>query len=241
MHLDMHTMSAVSVAVTAVLGGVLLFTWARERESPLVGWWGLALMIQATGVALSAAASPVSSGALLGLGGASIILGCGIKWKAAREFAYRQARLLWVILGPVGYLLAAQSGYLQSFDYRLAAVCTILSVYDFAAATELARCNGERLPSRWPAVALLVVTGLSYLSWLPLNLAMPISRIAMGGRQHLVPDRYPLHASAPGRSRLHRDVDGQGAPRDGAARRGLDRRVNRPSQPPRFVRGGRRA
>jgi diguanylate cyclase (GGDEF)-like protein len=50
-----------------------------------------------------------------------------------------------------------------------------LSVYDFAAATELARCNGERLPSRWPAVALLVVTGLSYLSWLPLNLAMPIS------------------------------------------------------------------
>ena len=175
MHLDMQTMSAVSVAVTLVLGGVLLFTWARERESPLVGWWGLALMIQATGVALSAAASPVSSGALLGLGGASIILGCGIKWKAAREFAYRQARLLWVILGPVGYLLVTQSGYLQSFDYRLATVCTILSVYDFAAATELARCNGERLPSRWPAVALLVVTGLSYLSWLPLNLAMPIS------------------------------------------------------------------
>ena len=36
-------------------------------------------------------------------------------------------------------------------------------------------CNGEQLPSRWPAVGLLVVTGLGYLSWLPLNLAMPIS------------------------------------------------------------------
>ena len=37
MHLDMQTMSAVNVTVTAILGGVLLFTWARERESPFVG------------------------------------------------------------------------------------------------------------------------------------------------------------------------------------------------------------
>jgi len=37
MHLDMQTMSAVSVAVTLVLGGVLLFTWAREREARLSG------------------------------------------------------------------------------------------------------------------------------------------------------------------------------------------------------------
>ena len=116
-----------------------------------------------------------------------------------------------------------------------------LSAYDFAAATELARCNGEQLPSRWPAVALLVVTGLSYLSWLPLNLAMPISESQWVDASIWFPIGYPLHASSPGRSRLHRDVDGQRAPRDGAARRGLDRRVDRPPQPPRFVRGGRRA
>ena len=174
MHLDMQTMSAVSVAVTIVLGGVLLFTWAREREGPLVGWWGLALLIQAAGVAFVAAA-PVTTSTLLPIGAASIILGCAIKWKAARDFAHRQVRLLWVVLGPVAFLLVAQFGYLQSFDHRLAAVCTILAAYDFAAAAELARCNGEQLPSRWPAVGLLVVTGLGYLSWLPLNLAMPIS------------------------------------------------------------------
>jgi diguanylate cyclase (GGDEF)-like protein len=176
MLLDMHTMSTVSVAVTVVLGGVLLFTWARERESPLVGWWGLALLIQAAGVAVSAAASPLTAETLFPLGAVPIILGCGIKWKATREFAHRRANLLWVVLGPVAFLLAAQTGYLHSFDYRLATVCTILSIYDFAAAAELARCNGEQLPSRWPAVGLLVMTGLSYLSWLPLNLAMPISQ-----------------------------------------------------------------
>lgn len=175
MHLDMQTVSTVSVAVTVVLGVVLVFTWASERDGPLVGWWGLALLIQAAGVAISAAASPVTAQTLLPLGAASVILGCGIKWKAAREFAHRQARLLWVVLGPAAFLLAVRSGYLQSFDDRLAAICTILAVYDFAAAREFASCNGERLPSSWPAAGLLVVTGLGYLSWLPLNLVMPIS------------------------------------------------------------------
>lgn len=54
MHLDMQTMSAVNVTVTAILGGVLLFTWARERESDFVGWWGLGLLIMSAGVALTA-------------------------------------------------------------------------------------------------------------------------------------------------------------------------------------------
>jgi diguanylate cyclase (GGDEF)-like protein len=35
----------------------------------------------------------------------------------------------------------------------------------------------EQLASRWPAVILLVVIGLGYLSWLPLNLAMPIGEV----------------------------------------------------------------
>ena len=60
MQLDMQTVSAANVAVTAVLGGVLLLTWARERKGPLVGWWGLALLMQAAGVAIAAAAGYVA-------------------------------------------------------------------------------------------------------------------------------------------------------------------------------------
>jgi hypothetical protein len=56
MHLDMQTMSAVNVTVTAVLGGVLLFTWARERDSAFVDWWGLALVIMSVGVMTESAA-----------------------------------------------------------------------------------------------------------------------------------------------------------------------------------------
>jgi diguanylate cyclase (GGDEF)-like protein len=78
------------------------------------------------------------------------------------------------LLGPVGFLLAVRAGYLETFDDRLNTVCTILALYNFAAAAEFARANGEQLASRWPAVVLLVIAGLGFLSWLPLNLAMPI-------------------------------------------------------------------
>lgn len=67
-----------------------------------------------------------------------------MKWKASREFAHRQPRLLWILLGPVGFLLAVRLGYLESFDHRLNAICTILAVYNFAAAIEFARAEGSR-------------------------------------------------------------------------------------------------
>jgi hypothetical protein len=174
MPLDMHTMSTVNVTVTAMLGIVLVFTWARERECPFVGWRGLALLIQAGAVILAAASSIPDAGDLLAIGTAALILGDALKWKGSRQFAGRRASLLWTLLGPVGFLLVSQLGYFQSFDHRLGAVCTILALCDFAAATELALANGERLASRWPAVSLLFVIGLGYLSWLPLSLAMPI-------------------------------------------------------------------
>jgi len=174
MHLDMQTMSAVNVTVTAILGLVLAFTWARERECAFVGWWGLALLAQSAGVVMAAAASPRDADDLLAIGTATIILADAVKWMAARQFANRRASFFLVFLGPVGFLLAAELGYLGSFDGRLGAVCTILSLYNFAAALELSRADGERLASRWPAVVLLIVIALGYLSWLPLNLTMPI-------------------------------------------------------------------
>jgi hypothetical protein len=153
MHLDMQTMSAVNVAVTAILGLVLVFTWARERECAFVGWWGLALLAQSAGVVMAAMASTQEADDLLAIGTATIILADAVKWMAARQFSNRRASLIFVFLGLVGFLLAAKLGHLGSFDGRLGAVCTILSLYNVAAASELARANGERLASRWPAVS----------------------------------------------------------------------------------------
>jgi diguanylate cyclase (GGDEF)-like protein len=174
MHLDMLTMSAVSIAVTAILGLVLVFTWARAGGTPFVGWWGLAMLLQSAGVIIAAAASARNAADLLTVGNATMLIADGLKWQASRQFAHRPANLFITFAGPAGFLLAAHSGYVETFDGRLILVCTLMALYNFAAAGELARANGERLISRWPAVVLLLLTGAGFLSWLPLIVAMPI-------------------------------------------------------------------
>ena len=85
MHLDMHTVSTVNIAVTTILGLVLIFTWARERTSPLVGWWGVAQLIQVTGIVVTVAGSLRSNADIVAFGTALMIFADATKWNAARH------------------------------------------------------------------------------------------------------------------------------------------------------------
>lgn len=177
MHLDMQTMSAASITVTVVLGIVLIFTWARERESVFVGWWGFALLLQAAGIIITVPPSSPNDIDLVTFGTALMVLSEAVKWQASRQFARHRVSIPWMLLGPLAFLTLAQTGYLSGFDDRLIVICTLSAVYNFAAAFELSRADGEPLPSRWPTVALLIVSGLSFLSWLPLNVLLPIHEV----------------------------------------------------------------
>ena len=174
MPLDMPTITAVGVAVTAVLGLVLLQSWWRERTSPLTGWWGLAQLIMAAGIAVAGVASYKNDITLVTFGQAIIILSASLMWMSVRQFEGRQFRTLWVLAWPAAFLVIAFSGLLPAFDERLIATCTMLAALRYAAAIELARDGTERLISRWPAVVLLVGLGIGYSAWLPLTLTMPI-------------------------------------------------------------------
>jgi diguanylate cyclase (GGDEF)-like protein len=178
MHLDMLTISAVNIALTAMLGFVLVFTWARERTYPLVGWWGLAQLIQSLGTVVAIAAAFVNNAEIVTIGTAAMIVAEALKWKAARQFENRQGYLLLILAGPAAFLIAAHSGYFSSFDDRLILVCTFMAIYNFAAAIEFARGRRERLQSRWAGVVLLLLTALAFLSWLPLDLTRPIREAA---------------------------------------------------------------
>jgi hypothetical protein len=74
---DMLTMSIVNFTVTAILGAVLVFTWARERGSPFVGWWGLAQLVLTVGVLIATVASLMNDANLVTLGTASMIFSAG--------------------------------------------------------------------------------------------------------------------------------------------------------------------
>lgn len=176
-HLDMMTMSVVGITVALVLGLVLTFNWARYGGSFFVGVWGLSMLVLSVGIAIASASSLAGLLSVLAFGQAAMILSDGIKWNACRAFAGRESNFVYALAGPILFLVVVNSGFVETFNGRLMLVCTLLAAYNFAAAAELAYANGEQLPSRWPAALLLVLTGLSFLSWLPLIVARPFTGI----------------------------------------------------------------
>ncbi|HUU24041.1 MAG TPA: GGDEF domain-containing protein [Methyloceanibacter sp.] len=181
MHLDMITMSAVNVSATAVLAGVLLFTWMREARDPetaarFVGSWGLAMLLQSIALAVILVAARLNNGDIVSLGASLVILSHALRWHASRVYADRSPLLLWLLVGPIGFFFFAHSGLAESFGARFIAACTIVVFYNAAAALEL-KDAGEALPRR-PAMALLTVTAALYLLWIPFYFSAPIQDAA---------------------------------------------------------------
>jgi diguanylate cyclase (GGDEF)-like protein len=192
MHLDLMTMSAVDITLTAILAAVLLFTWARDAREPeggprFVGWWGLAMLIQSMGVVIALAAALQNNNDLITIGTATMVLADALKWNAAREFAGRSIRPLWVFLGPAGFFFIAHSGLIDSFDGRLILVCAVLAAYDIAAAVELGRVGDHQLVTHWPAVTLIIATAVTYLTWVPLIVTTPLHQAGAVFTSHWFP------------------------------------------------------
>ncbi len=177
MFLDMPTISVVSFGAATVTGLVLCFVWSQERTSPLIGWWGVAQLLTAAGIAFAASASFSNSAPLSAFGQALIILSAAIMWMAVREFEGRQLNSLWVAIWPSGFIIAAAAGLTSSYDQRIILASALVAVLYFLAAAEFARHDDERIVTRRPACALLIVMGIAYVAWMPLGLMMPIQEV----------------------------------------------------------------
>lgn len=187
MQLDMPTISAVSISVTAILGFVLIFSWSKTPTSPLTGWWGVAQLILSGGIIIAVIAVHRNDDNLNAVGQACMIFAAALMWTAVRQFEGRRIYAAWLVIWPAAFLIAQGLGYLGSFDIRLILACGFLAALSFAAAAELSRDASEPLVSRWPAVFLLVATGAGYLTWLPLALTMPIGEVDQVFASHWLP------------------------------------------------------
>jgi len=174
MQLDMPTITAVSIGVPAVLGLVLVFTWWRDRTNPLTGWWGVALLVMSAGIIVAVLGAYARSPDLHAFGQAWIILSAALMWMSVRQFEGHALKPFWIVVWPIGFLLAYYAGFLGGFDTRLIVASLLLAALSFATALELSRDTTEGLISRWPAIILLICTGAGYVTWMPLTLAMPI-------------------------------------------------------------------
>ena len=123
-----------------------------NRQASALALWGLADIVNASGIACLVLASALNESVWSLFGGTLLTLGMGLIWKAARSLDAKPAALVVALLG------AAVVGLASSFP-ETRAVAWLLGIpigaaYLFAAAIVLWRSSKERLTARWPIVIL---------------------------------------------------------------------------------------
>src|SRR2546430_16063070 len=109
MHLDVGTLSVVTVFVTALLGALLVFAGLQTRSIRAPMWWGAAQIVGAAGFALAPSRGAIPDFVSIDIANALILLAYGLTWAGARIFDGRKVSPLVVVFAPVVWLLACRS------------------------------------------------------------------------------------------------------------------------------------
>ncbi len=130
MHLDVQTLSVVTVFITALPWALLVFAGLQNRSIRAPMWWGAAHIVNAAGLGLLTSAGAATNFITLGIGNALVLLGYGLTWSGTRIFGGRDAHPLMIVLAPaiwIGAVPAAEfrqrgeSPDLRRFDHDVGA------------------------------------------------------------------------------------------------------------------------
>jgi diguanylate cyclase (GGDEF)-like protein len=174
MHLDLQTLSVVTVLITALLGALLVFAGLQNRSIRAPMWWGAAHIINSSGLALLSSHGAAPEFVTLDLGNALVLLGYGLTWTGARIFDGRPIRPLLAVLAPaIWLLLCRMPGFAADTDLRIVFVSTMLALLVLLTAEEFWRGRDEPLMSRWPSVIVLLAYAAVLLARVPATLLSP--------------------------------------------------------------------
>jgi hypothetical protein len=158
MHLDVQTLSVVTVFITALLGALLVFAGLQNRNIRAPMWWGAAHIVNACGLGLLSSQGAAPGFVTNDLANALVLLGYGPTRTGARIFDGRNTRPLFVLFAPVFWLaLCRIPGFAASASLGTIVVSTLLAVLALLAAEEFWRGRDEALMSRWPTVVVLLL------------------------------------------------------------------------------------
>lgn len=169
MPLDVPTLFIVSIFVTTILGLFLLFAWVQDRSIRALAWWGIAYLIGGVSVAIYTMQDSLSNALSLAIGNALLFAACGVIWSGSRLFHGREVRPLWMFAGAIAWLIALTlPGFAPSTMARVVFSSITISAYTLLTAWELWGGRKERLMSRWPAMAVLVMHAIVFLTPIPI-------------------------------------------------------------------------
>jgi diguanylate cyclase (GGDEF)-like protein len=173
MHLDLLTLVAMGSFVSACAGAVLLVAWSQNRKTPALALWGMANVVNASGIAALMLASAFNQPAWALLGGVLLALSPGITWQAARSFDAKPNSFVVAMLGAVVVGIAGSTPATRTMEGLLSLAFGV--VYLFAAATALWLGRKERLKARWPIIILTALHATVLLIGLYSNISGSLS------------------------------------------------------------------
>jgi diguanylate cyclase (GGDEF)-like protein len=174
MHLDVPTLSLVTVFITALLGALLVFAGLQNRSIRAPMWWGAAHIVNAGGLGLLSLQGAAPDFLTIDVANALVLLGYGLMWSGVRVFDGRRVRPLQVLAAPVFWLLLCRiPAFAANLDLKVIVVSTLLAFLALRAAEELWRGRDEPLMSRLPSVIVLLAYAAALLARVPATLLSP--------------------------------------------------------------------
>src|SRR5271156_6520632 len=174
MHLDVQTLSVVTVFITALLGALLVFAGLQNRSIRAPMWWGAAHIVNAAGLGLLSSHGAAPEFVTNDLANALVLLGYGLTWCGARIFDGRPVHAVQVLLAPaIWRVLCRVPGFTANASLGVIVVSTMLALLALRAAEELWRGRDEPLMSRWPSVIVLLAYAAVLLARVPATLLSP--------------------------------------------------------------------
>lgn len=173
MNLDINTLFLVTIYVEAILGLLLLFAWIQNTQISAVAWWGCAHLLRAGSVVLFGMYGNVSDAISIDLANALLLLSFAATWTGARVFDGRPTLPMYIVAGPVAWLVVAHLPSFAEVQIRVLVASAIVTCYTWLAAYEFWRGRSEPLVSRWPAIFMLFAHGSLFLLRTPLAAILP--------------------------------------------------------------------
>jgi diguanylate cyclase (GGDEF)-like protein len=175
MHLDVGTLSVVTVFVTALLGALLVFAGMQNRTIRALLWWGSAQIVGAAGLALIASRGSIPDFLSIDIANALVLLAYGLTWAGARRFDGRKVLPLVVVFAPLLWLLACRiPAFAEDVNLRVVVVSGMMAMLAAATAEEFWRGCDEPLMSRWPTVIVLLAYAAALLARIPATYFSPV-------------------------------------------------------------------
>lgn len=175
MHLDLQTLAVTLVFVTALLGGLQIFSWAQRRSEGSLLLWGMAFLLISLAVGLLGLSGEVPDVVSNTMGEGMLVAAHGLLYSSARIFNGRSPIFLSGALAVLVWIVASESDLLaSSAEARSVFISIMVGMYSFLLASEFRRMAPEGLPSSTAAVLLALAHGIFFFGGAIAILAGPV-------------------------------------------------------------------